>query len=192
MSDASDSNLTRRTFLKVLAATGAAGCSRRQQRKLIPYLVPPEDIIPGEPLFYRTVCRECSSACGVTARTREGRAVKLEGNPEDPISGGALCARGQAALQGLYAPDRFHGPLRRGGDGQLAPLSWEDATTAVAAACARNRAGVRLVSGPEPGGAGALQRAFLAGLGARPEQRLVLDQLDPAPLRAGAARLFGR
>src|SRR5215470_7357665 len=193
MSDASDSNLTRRTFLKVLAATGAAaGCSRRQQEKLIPYLVPPEDIIPGEPLFYRTVCRECGAACGVTARTREGRAVKLEGNPDDPISAGALCARGQAALQGLYAPDRFRGPLRRGGDGQLAPLSWEDAISAVAAACARNPAGVRLVSRPEPGGAGALQRAFLAGLGARPEQRLVLDPLDPAPLRAAAARLFGR
>src|SRR5215468_2834158 len=129
----SDGHVTRRTFLKVLAATGAAaGCSQRQQRKLIPYLVPPDDIIPGEPLFYRTVCRECGAACGVTARTREGRAVKLEGNPDDPISRGALCARGQAGVQELYAPDRLRTPLLRG-----APISWDEAMKVLGDALAK-------------------------------------------------------
>ena len=41
-----------------------------------------------------------------------------EGNPDDPISGGALCARGQAAVQSLYAADRFQGPMLRGADRQ--------------------------------------------------------------------------
>ena len=41
----------------------------------------------------------------------EGRVIKLEGNPLDPISQGAICARGQAALQGLYNPDRLGKPL---------------------------------------------------------------------------------
>jgi anaerobic selenocysteine-containing dehydrogenase/Fe-S-cluster-containing dehydrogenase component len=190
----SQGSFTRRTFLKVVAATGASvGCSRRRQERLIPYLIPPEDIIPGEPLFYRTVCRECGAGCGVTARTREGRAIKLEGNPDDPISGGALCARGQAALQGLYAPDRFRGPSRRGGDGKLAPLSWDEATSGVAAALAaahgKGPGAIRLVTRPEPGSAGAVQRAFAASVGAG---RVVIDPQDPAPLRAAGTRLFGR
>src|SRR5512146_3491808 len=92
----------------------AAACSPRSApQTIVPFLVPPEQIVPGIPLFYRTVCRECPAGCGVTARTREGRAVKLEGNPEDPIGGGALCARGQASLQALYHPQRFRAPQRR-------------------------------------------------------------------------------
>ena len=47
--------------------------------------------------------------------------MKLEGNPDHPVNRGALCARGQAALQGLYHPDRFAGPQRREGDA-LKPL----------------------------------------------------------------------
>lgn len=102
-------DMGRRFFLQVTAATGVAmGCNlRRAPEKLVPYLVPPEDDVPGVPLFYRTACRGCPAGCGVTARTREGRAIKLEGNPEDPIGQGALCARGQAELQALYAPDRI-------------------------------------------------------------------------------------
>src|SRR5512140_283718 len=112
--------LNRREFLGFIGAAGAAaGCARTEPERLIPYLVAPENIVPGTPLFYRTVCRECAAGCGVTARTREGRAIKLEGNPDDPIGGGALCARGQAAVQRLYAPDRLRGPLQRGG--ALAP-----------------------------------------------------------------------
>ncbi len=97
MPDAGHTGLGRRAFLKAAGVLGvAAGCSpKAATQKVIPFLVPPEDIIPGVPLYYRTVCRECPAGCGVTARTREGRAVKLEGNPEDPIGRGALCARGQ-------------------------------------------------------------------------------------------------
>ena len=49
----------------------------------------------------------------------EGRVIKLEGNPVDPISQGAICARGQAALQGLYNPDRLGEPKTRRADGTL-------------------------------------------------------------------------
>src|SRR6266568_9046254 len=175
----------------------AAGCSpKAATQKLIPYLIPPQDIIPGTPLYYRTVCRECPASCGVTARTREGRAVKLEGNPEDPIGGGALCARGQAALQALYHPDRFKGPLRRGPDGKLAPISWDEAeevlAQALSAARAKGTGRIRLLSRLEPGSAGALQRAFLRCLGAGEEDRVVLEPFDPAPLRAASDALFGR
>ena len=122
--------MDRRRFLTVLGASSAgaaalAECSTDRVEKLIPYLVQSEDQIPGLATWYASTCTECSGGCGVHVRTREGRAVKLEGNPEEPTSGGALCARGQAALQELYAPDRFRGPLLRNAEGRLSPVSWE-------------------------------------------------------------------
>ena len=198
MSDPGTRGYGRRTFLKIAGgASVVAGCSpRAATQKLIPFLVPPEEIVPGTPLYYRTVCRECTAACGVTARTREGRVVKLEGNPEDPIGRGALCARGQASLQALYAPDRFRGPLQRGPDGKLAPIPWDAAedrlAQAIAAARARGPGTVRLLTRSEPGSAGSIQEAFMRSIGARAEDRVVLEPFDPAPLRAAGDALFGR
>jgi Fe-S-cluster-containing dehydrogenase component len=133
----------RREFLKVLGATGAAttmiGCSSERVEKLIPYLVSPDETVPGVSTYYATTCRECATACGVIAETRDGRAIKLEGNPEHPLNRGALCARGQAALQALYNPDRFRGPMMRRG-GSLQPVSWNDALQAFAAKVGETRA----------------------------------------------------
>jgi anaerobic selenocysteine-containing dehydrogenase/Fe-S-cluster-containing dehydrogenase component len=200
VSDPSERRVGRRTFFRIAGAAGAAGvaagCSpRAATERLVPWLVPPDDIVPGEPLYYRTTCRECAAGCGVTARTREGRATKLEGNPEDPIGRGALCARGQAAIQGLYHPERFRGPGRRGADGKLAALSWDEAedalAKAIAAAAAKGPGRVRLLTRLEPGATGAAQRAFLAAAGARPQDRVVLEPLDPAATRAAARALLG-
>ncbi|MGD0289988.1 MAG: molybdopterin-dependent oxidoreductase [Candidatus Binataceae bacterium] len=123
--------LSRRSFLKLAATASAAaaipGCEPAA-RKLIPYVVPDENVIPGVPTFYATTCAECSAGCGIVARVMEGRVIKLEGNPIDPISQGAICARGQAALQGLYNPDRLGKPNTRVADGTLTAVSWDDAT----------------------------------------------------------------
>lgn len=120
----------RREFLKVLgvgtAATTMLGCTSEKVEKLIPYLVSPDQTVPGVSTYYATTCRECSVACGVFAETRDGRTIKLEGNPEHPVNRGALCARGQAALQGLYNPDRYRGPMARK-NGQLQNVSWDEA-----------------------------------------------------------------
>ncbi|HUF28827.1 MAG TPA: molybdopterin-dependent oxidoreductase [Gemmatimonadaceae bacterium] len=120
----------RREFLKILGASGAAsatvGCGSGRVERLIPYLVSPDNTVPGVSSYYATTCRECSASCGVLAETRDGRVIKLEGNPEHPLNRGALCARGQAAVQGLYNPDRLRRPrVRR--DGQLVDVSWEEA-----------------------------------------------------------------
>ena len=121
---------SRRSFLKLAATAGAAaaipGC-QPAARKLIPYVVPDENVIPGVPTFYATTCNECSAGCGIIAKVREGRVIKLEGNPGDPIGKGAICARGQAGLQGLYNPDRLRSPMLRGADGKLNKISWDDA-----------------------------------------------------------------
>ena len=107
----------RRTFLKVLGgaapAAALAACSPVPPERIIPFVVPPEDVVPGVASWYASVCGECPAGCGTLVRTREGRAVKVEGNPEHPINRGSLCVRGQASLQGLYNPDRIAGPQRR-------------------------------------------------------------------------------
>jgi molybdopterin-containing oxidoreductase family iron-sulfur binding subunit len=120
----------RRDFLKILGAgtavTTTIGCSTKGVGHLIPYLVSPDQTVPGVSTYYASTCRECAAACGVLVETRDGRVIKLEGNPAHPLNRGALCARGQAAPQGLYNPDRYREPMVRK-DGKLVPISWDDA-----------------------------------------------------------------
>ena len=96
--------IKRRDFLKLLGVGGAtaaiSGCSSGSPEKLIPYLIPAEEIIPGQATSYATVCRECPAGCGMLAKTIEGRVIKAEGNPKHPVNQGRLCARGQASVQG--------------------------------------------------------------------------------------------
>lgn len=124
------SGVKRRDFLKVLGITGAAtatvGCGSERVEKLIPYLVSPDQTVPGVSTYYATTCRECAVGCGVIAENRDGRTIKLEGNPAHPLNRGALCARGQSALQGLYNPDRYRGPMVRR-DGKLVQTTWNEA-----------------------------------------------------------------
>ena len=120
----------RRDFLKVLGVTGAAsavvGCSQEQVEQLIPYVHSPDHTVPGVSTYYASTCRECAAACGIIAEVRDGRAIKLEGNVDHPLNRGALCARGQSALQGLYNPDRFRTPMVRQ-NGTLTPTTWDAA-----------------------------------------------------------------
>ncbi|MBI2795180.1 MAG: 4Fe-4S dicluster domain-containing protein [Gemmatimonadetes bacterium] len=123
----------RRAFLKVLGATGAAstlvGCDTDGIQHLIPYVVSPDQTVPGVSNYYASTCRECAAACGILVETRDGRAIKVEGNPAHPVNKGALCGRGQAALQGLYNPDRFRSPMMREGTA-LKATTWERAMAA--------------------------------------------------------------
>ncbi|HYV98178.1 MAG TPA: molybdopterin-dependent oxidoreductase, partial [Gemmatimonadaceae bacterium] len=125
----------RREFLKVLGATTAAGTAAAcgplagdKPEKLLPYIVSPDHTVPGVSNYYASTCRECAAGCGIIVETRDGRAIKIEGNPDHPVNHGALCARGQAALQGLYNPDRYRGPMQREG-GTLKPITWDAAIT---------------------------------------------------------------
>lgn len=124
------SGVRRREFLKVLGAgtvaSTAIGCGSDHVKRMIPYLVTPDGTVPGVSNYYASTCRECAAGCGIMVETRDGRSIKIEGNPAHPLNHGALCARGQAALQGLYNPDRYRQPMARTGAG-LVPISWDEA-----------------------------------------------------------------
>jgi molybdopterin-containing oxidoreductase family iron-sulfur binding subunit len=108
----------RRDFLRLtgfaLLGTTAAGCRRAPVQHALPRLIQPEGNVAGRSYQYASVCGGCSAGCGLLARVRDGRPIKLEGNPEHPLSRGGLCAAGQASLLGLYDQYRLNAPRREG------------------------------------------------------------------------------
>jgi molybdopterin-containing oxidoreductase family iron-sulfur binding subunit len=119
---------SRRDFLKLIgtgAAFMAAGCARKPVEKILPYVKAPEEVTPGVATWYASTCSECPVGCGILVKTREGRPIKLEGNPDHPVNTGALCARGQASLINLYDPDRLRGPVTVDrASGKSSPGGW--------------------------------------------------------------------
>jgi Fe-S-cluster-containing dehydrogenase component len=139
---------SRRDFLRAtgFAVAGALGtsCTRAPVRHAVPLLEAPEHVVPGRALWYATTCAACSAGCGVLAKVRDGRPVKLEGHPDHPLSRGGLCAVGQAHLLGLYDAHRFRRPLWGG-----QPTDWATVDAELGARFARLRAtgaAVRLLS----------------------------------------------
>lgn len=140
--------MDRRHFIKLTAISGttAALTACGNPENQIIRFIPEEELAPGVATWKPSVCPLCNAGCGVIARVMEGDAEvfrngqpgvirmglvkKLEGNPEDAISQGKLCARGQAALQVTYHPDRLDKPRQRSGErgsGQFVDISWDEA-----------------------------------------------------------------
>ncbi len=150
--------MDRRTFLKLVgmgSVSMAVGCSPdpynapRPEKHLFSLINAPEDMVTGRTSWYASTCRECPAGCGVLAGNREGRIIKVEGNPLHPVNRGKLCMRGQAALQGVYNPDRIHSPLFKS-EGGWRTITYAEAErlllekTAQAAGAGANR--VRMVT----------------------------------------------
>jgi anaerobic selenocysteine-containing dehydrogenase/Fe-S-cluster-containing dehydrogenase component len=188
--------MDRRRFLKVLGVTGAGaatlsacGIGPEPTEKLIPYLIQPEDQIPGTATYYASTCRECAAGCGIHVRVREGRAVKIEGNPESPINRGRLCARGQASLQGLYNPDRITGPMVRNAAGGFDPIPWDDAITRLQARItAAQGHGIVFLTGADSSSFGDLVDEWMRVVGGR---RVSYEPFGFEALRAGNRLAFG-
>jgi molybdopterin-containing oxidoreductase family iron-sulfur binding subunit len=136
---------SRRDFLKLVgtgAAFLAAGCARKPVEKILPYVKAPEDMQPGNPVYYASTCGECANGCGLLVKTREGRPIKLEGNPDHPVNRGTLCARGQASVINLYDPDRLRGPVTMDrATGKASPAGWGPVDKRVTMALRRARDG---------------------------------------------------
>jgi len=105
-------------FLKLagfsLAAVAASACQRPLGEKAIPYLNAPEAIVPGRAYFVASTCHGCPARCGILIKCRDGRPIKIEGNPDHPLSRGGICAVGQAMVLGLYDSLRLGAPMLNG------------------------------------------------------------------------------
>jgi len=105
---------SRRSFLKLAGYSFVlTGCSRLDY-KAIPLLNQPEELTPGRANYYATLCAGCSAGCGIVAKSRDGRPIKLEGNDTHPLNAGGLCATGQAGVLSLYDSLRLTAPLLKG------------------------------------------------------------------------------
>ncbi|RTZ95371.1 MAG: hypothetical protein DSY90_13665 [Deltaproteobacteria bacterium] len=124
--------MKRRDFLK-LAGMGsisfaASACTSETDKMLYSLVEAPGDMVTGSPAWYASTCRECPAGCGILVKNREGRAIKVEGNPLHPVNRGKLCIRGQAVVQGVYNPDRIRTPLVKK-NGRWRPVSFSRART---------------------------------------------------------------
>ncbi len=113
-----DTGFDRRELLTVMGASialaGLTGCTRQPTERIYPYVKPPEEVVPGEPLFYATAHVHGGYARGVLAESHQGRPTKIEGNPLHPASLGATDVFAQAYVLGLYDPDRSQTITERG------------------------------------------------------------------------------
>lgn len=110
--------VSRRSFLRVMGASialaGFAAC-RKPVQKILPYTKQPEDLILGNPLFYATSMPFQDMVTGLIVENNEGRPTKIEGNEDHPSSGGNTNVYHQAAVLGMYDPDRSR-HIRRDGE----------------------------------------------------------------------------
>jgi molybdopterin-containing oxidoreductase family iron-sulfur binding subunit len=139
----------RRQFLTLMGASlalaGLTACTRQPEEKVVPYVKAPEDVVPGKPLFFATAVLDRGFARGVLVESHMGRPTKVEGNPDHPASLGGTDAFGQAAVLGLYDPDRSQILTYRG---EIRP--WSAFLAAIRAALDEQRprkgAGLRILT----------------------------------------------
>src|SRR6202161_1246435 len=140
--------IDRRDVLKLAAASaalaGLSACTKLPTEKIVPYVRPPEEIIPGRPLFYATSMQLAGAAAGLLVESNMGRPTKIEGNPEHPGSLGGTDVFTQASILSLYDPDRSQAVIF---DGRV--TGWADFSAAMANArtgLASSGAGVRILT----------------------------------------------
>lgn len=190
--------IDRREFLKLLAAAGSTtalgGLLLRERASLTEFPVAAAGGAAAE--VVPTACLMGKGECGLLVSTIGGRAVAIEGNPDHPRNSGRVCARGLAALMGLYDPYRVKAPLRRvngkGGPGRWEATTWDDALERVAGplrkAVDRDPRRVLLVFGHD-GLESTTARVFVESLRCR--NAVTSESLGAAGTRTAAALTFG-
>ncbi len=200
--------ISRRDFLKLASAgvattavlTGCGPASRYVNRE--PYTKMPEYTYNGLSTYYATTCSECGAACGLIVRTYQGRALKVEGNPDNPVNRGKTCSRGQVTLQGLYNPNRVRGPIKHKRGEALydkkfqdaeANLKWDDAFKVVAEAF-KDPVGVAFLMGTTSDHLFDLITDFTTAIGAAAPIRFSASSMyeGRATLSKAADDLFGQ
>src|SRR3954463_8283893 len=103
-------DVSRRDFMKVAAAglalAGLSACTKQPTETIIPFVRQPENMLPGRPTYFATAMPFPTGAFPLLAKRNEGRATKVEGNPNHPAALGGSDVFAQASVLGLYDPDR--------------------------------------------------------------------------------------
>ena len=158
--------MSRRRFLSLLSASAAlaagASCSKIDRGAIVPYTRRPDGVIPGVAAHYASTFQEGLAAHGVLVKTREGRPIHIEGNPEHSVSRGKTNLRAVGDLLGLYDPDRLRGPAHKD-----VPSKWDDAETALT----RTLSEARLTNKPV---------LLLTGAVVSPTQKALIEDLKNA------------
>jgi Fe-S-cluster-containing dehydrogenase component/anaerobic selenocysteine-containing dehydrogenase len=183
--------ISRRDFLRVTAGSGAylaGGFGEKTVHKLIPYVIPPEDVKPGDWTLFATTCRECPAGCGIYLRHRDGRVVNAMGNPEHPINKGGLCPRGQSSVQGLYDPDRLQkvlcGLCGKLMDDPVAPIE------ELGSRLKKSTGKITIISDLQTGALREVMESFLDAFDSK-DRLFVYEPFNYGPLRQAHERLFG-
>jgi Fe-S-cluster-containing dehydrogenase component/anaerobic selenocysteine-containing dehydrogenase len=121
---------SRRDFLKLfgfsVASAAVLSSCEKPVHKAIPYLIKPEELIPGKAGYYASTFFDGTEYCSVVVKVRDGRPIKIEGNHQSPVSRGGTSARVQASVLNLYDDARYREPTVEG-----RPVSWEEADALV-------------------------------------------------------------
>jgi molybdopterin-containing oxidoreductase family iron-sulfur binding subunit len=186
--------VSRRRLLSLLGASlglaGLTACTRQPEEKIIPYVTPPEEIVPGKPLFFATSLIHGGYAKGVLVESHMGRPTKIEGNADHPSSLGSTDVYSQGAVLCLYDPDRSQTVTHNG-----RPSSWQSFTAAMRAEREKiaidKGAGLRILTEntTSPTFAALMQKTLAEFPGAKWHQ---YDSAGRDSVHAGARLAFGR
>ena len=188
---------TRRDFLKwsgvgALGTVVFVGCGIPEEELLIQSpATMPENMVSGLEAWYATSCAQCGAGEGVIVRIIEGRAIKIEGNSDHPVSRGKTSVRCQAGLQALYSPDRLSGPMKRAGErgsGEFTPITWDQALGELTASLqGQDPSSVTMITDPVRGTLGKVAHRFMNGYGGN---HMALESMENTALRRVAMELF--
>jgi len=126
--------LTRRSFVKTAAAATAAVAAAGYGSNFVA-VDPAAAASADEESVVCSSCRACISNCGVKVHVKNGRVLKIEGDERDPMSKGRVCAKGLAAIQALYNPNRMKYPFKRvgeRGENKWERITWKEAIDTIA------------------------------------------------------------
>ncbi len=190
-----DQGFARRDFLKLMGASialTASGCIRRPVQKIVPYAQQPEEVTLGVANYYTSTYFDGSEAIGLLVKTREGRPIKIEGNPRFPLNGGGTSVRSQASILGLYDPERLQGPKRnifneKRTNKDTVGANWDDMDSKIAAQLKKGGAVILTGALPSPS-TRSIVREFGSAFGAR---HVVWEALTNEEVREGQRASYG-
>lgn len=122
------SPISRRKFFALMTASSAfvfAACTDyRDKGEIIPYNKKPESVLPGVSNYFASTLHSGGKGWGILIKTREGRPIKIDGNPDHPINKGKIDSIAHARIMDLWDPKRLQNPISKK-DGNK-EVSWEE------------------------------------------------------------------